>query len=100
MCRNKTAAGRPVGAAGGLAEDGAGNRNRTCDLRVTSALLYLLSYSGKAGKTSTGTGVIQAAAYWVQVPPVAREQVTSAVPGVRGVAVNEPVKVRAALAPV
>src|SRR5690606_22400504 len=25
---------------------GAGNRNRTCDLRVTSALLYLLSYSG------------------------------------------------------
>jgi hypothetical protein len=26
--------------------DGAGNRNRTYDLRVTSALLYLLSYAG------------------------------------------------------
>src|SRR5690554_6434795 len=28
---------------------GAGNRNRTCELRVTSALLYLLSYSGARG---------------------------------------------------
>lgn len=26
--------------------DGAGDRNRTCDLRVTSALLYRLSYTG------------------------------------------------------
>lgn len=25
---------------------GAGDRNRTCDLRVTSALLYRLSYTG------------------------------------------------------
>ncbi len=26
--------------------DGARDRNRTCDLRVTSALLYRLSYTG------------------------------------------------------
>ena len=26
--------------------NGAGDRNRTCDLRVTSALLYRLSYTG------------------------------------------------------
>jgi hypothetical protein len=29
--------------------DGAGERNRTFDLRVTSALLYQLSYSSKTG---------------------------------------------------
>ena len=28
--------------------DGAGNRNRTYDLRITNAPLYQLSYSGKA----------------------------------------------------
>ncbi|GEM_PF-3200699 len=28
-------------------EDGAGGRTRTADLRITSALLYLLSYTGK-----------------------------------------------------
>jgi hypothetical protein len=28
--------------------DGAGERNRTLDLRITSALLYQLSYTGKA----------------------------------------------------
>lgn len=32
-----------AGDAGG---DGAGDRNRTYDLRVTSALLYRLSYTG------------------------------------------------------
>lgn len=32
--------------AAGLLLGGAGDRNRTCDLRVTSALLYLLSYTG------------------------------------------------------
>ena len=30
----------------GRIKRGAGNRNRTCDLRVTSALLYQLSYTG------------------------------------------------------
>lgn len=30
----------------GLGFDGAGDRNRTYDLRVTSALLYRLSYTG------------------------------------------------------
>jgi hypothetical protein len=29
-----------------LAKNGAGDRNRTYDLRVTSALLYRLSYTG------------------------------------------------------
>ncbi len=39
-----------VGLAGMAATgDGAGDRNRTCDLRVTSALLYRLSYTGVFG---------------------------------------------------
>ena len=29
-----------------LAAYGAGNRSRTCDLRITNALLYQLSYTG------------------------------------------------------
>ncbi len=32
--------------AGASAESGAGNRNRTYDLRITNAPLYQLSYSG------------------------------------------------------
>ena len=35
--------------AGAFAETGAGNRNRTYDLRITNAPLYQLSYSGEAG---------------------------------------------------
>ena len=32
--------------AASLAIYGAGNRSRTCDLRITNALLYQLSYTG------------------------------------------------------
>lgn len=35
--------------AGAFVETGAGNRNRTYDLRITNAPLYQLSYSGEAG---------------------------------------------------
>ena len=36
------------GQYGRMKLDGAGDRNRTYDLRVTSALLYQLSYTGLA----------------------------------------------------
>ena len=39
--------------------DGAGDRNRTYDLRVTSALLYRLSYTGVGPEIITGIGVAQ-----------------------------------------
>jgi hypothetical protein len=35
-------------------KNGAGERNRTSDLRVTSALLYQLSYSSKSGSDYRG----------------------------------------------
>ena len=31
---------------------GAGNRSRTCDLRITNALLYQLSYTGNGAGTT------------------------------------------------
>ena len=43
-CKHKT--GKLPGLLGC---DGAGERNRTVDLRITNALLYQLSYTGKAG---------------------------------------------------
>lgn len=39
-------------------KNGAGERNRTSDLRVTSALLYQLSYSSKNGDDYQGTIII------------------------------------------
>lgn len=45
--------------AAGLLLGGAGDRNRTCDLRVTSALLYLLSYTGGGREISIVARPIQ-----------------------------------------
>ena len=42
-----------------LAKNGAGDRNRTYDLRVTSALLYRLSYTGVGPELITSIGVAQ-----------------------------------------
>ncbi|CAD5379032.1 hypothetical protein OF001_U40230 [Pseudomonas sp. OF001] len=39
----------PARSAAGLDVDGAGTRNRTRDLLITSQLLYQLSYTGKNG---------------------------------------------------
>ena len=36
---------------------GAGERSRTPDLRITNALLYLLSYTGTSGALSNFAGV-------------------------------------------
>src|SRR5689334_23078021 len=44
------------GALQALVSTGAGNRNRTYDLRITNAPLYQLSYSGE-GVNSRGAGV-------------------------------------------
>ena len=38
---------RPPQISGTLAIAGAGGRTRTADLRITSALLYQLSYTGR-----------------------------------------------------
>ena len=39
--------------------DGAGDRTRTYDPRITNALLYQLSYSGSMAMLSTGAGYCQ-----------------------------------------
>ncbi|GEM_PF-2367750 len=36
---------------------GAGDRSRTCDLRITNALLYLLSYTGAKSRIIGGSVV-------------------------------------------
>lgn len=41
---------RPIGGTRNDMVHGAGNRSRTCDLRITNAPLYQLSYSGTRGK--------------------------------------------------
>lgn len=46
--------------AASLVFTGAGDRNRTCDLRVTSALLYRLSYTGAASDYRGLSGRTQA----------------------------------------
>src|SRR5690606_10933534 len=46
----------PRAGCTGRWEAGAGNRNRTYDLRITNAPLYQLSYSGEAGNSSRRGG--------------------------------------------
>lgn len=48
--RAAEASGHPGGVAQALESIGAGERNRTLDLRITSALLYQLSYTGNVGR--------------------------------------------------
>jgi hypothetical protein len=43
----------------GLRGNGAGDRTRTYDPRITNALLYQLSYSGSMAMLSTGGGYCQ-----------------------------------------
>lgn len=48
-------------------ENGAGDRSRTYDLRITNALLYQLSYTGMAAHGSVFEGLVHSILTWLAV---------------------------------